>query len=310
MVNVHPMAAMTKGLLGEEMTEIGLLSEAGAIAFTNGKTSLANAKVMRNVLAYARDFGALIVHHAGGPLPRHGRRDERGRGRDQARPARHPRRRRDHHARARHPPRRADRRPLSRRPDLLPRLARHHPRRQGARAARHLRRVRSIISRSTRTTSAPTAPSSNCGRRSAPRTTAAPWSRAWRSGDIDVIVSAHDPQRCRRQAPALRRGRRRRHRPRDAARRAPCASITTATSISSPCCRALSTNPAKLLGLAAGRLRQGRARRPRADRPRYALDRRARRSSLALEEHALRRGPLARPGASDLRCRTARLQLR
>ncbi len=61
-VNVHPMAAMTKGLLGEEMAEIGLLHEAGAIAFTNGKTSLANAKVMRNVLAYARDFGALIVH--------------------------------------------------------------------------------------------------------------------------------------------------------------------------------------------------------------------------------------------------------
>jgi dihydroorotase len=63
LVNVHPMAAMTKGLRGEEMTEIGLLREAGAIAFTNGKTSLANAKVMRNVLAYAKDFDALIVHH-------------------------------------------------------------------------------------------------------------------------------------------------------------------------------------------------------------------------------------------------------
>jgi dihydroorotase len=61
-VNVHPMAAMTKGLLGEEMAEIGLLHEAGAIAFTNGKTSLPSARVMRNVLAYARDFGALIVH--------------------------------------------------------------------------------------------------------------------------------------------------------------------------------------------------------------------------------------------------------
>ena len=66
-VNVHPMAAMTKGLLGEEMTEIGLLREAGAIAFTNGKTSLANAKMMRNVLAYAKDFGALIVHHLEDP---------------------------------------------------------------------------------------------------------------------------------------------------------------------------------------------------------------------------------------------------
>ena len=62
-VNVHPMAAMTKDLLSEEMTEIGLLREAGALAFTNGKTSLANAKMMRNVLAYAKDFGALIIHH-------------------------------------------------------------------------------------------------------------------------------------------------------------------------------------------------------------------------------------------------------
>ena len=57
------MAAMTKGLKSEEMAEIGLLRDAGAIAFTNGKTSLADAKMMRNVLAYAKDFGALIIHH-------------------------------------------------------------------------------------------------------------------------------------------------------------------------------------------------------------------------------------------------------
>jgi dihydroorotase len=62
-INVHPMAAMTKGLLSEEMTEIGLLRDAGAVAFTNGKTSLADAKMMRNVLAYAKDFDALIIHH-------------------------------------------------------------------------------------------------------------------------------------------------------------------------------------------------------------------------------------------------------
>jgi len=62
-VNVHPMAAMTKELRSEEMTEFGLLREAGALAFTNGKTSLAKAKMMRNVLAYAKDFGALIIHH-------------------------------------------------------------------------------------------------------------------------------------------------------------------------------------------------------------------------------------------------------
>jgi dihydroorotase len=66
-VNVHTMAAMTKGLKGEEMTEIGLLKRAGAVAFSNGKTSVANTRVMRNVLLYGRDFGALIVHHTEDP---------------------------------------------------------------------------------------------------------------------------------------------------------------------------------------------------------------------------------------------------
>ena len=70
-VNVHTMAAMTKGLKGEEMTEIGLLKRAGAIAFTNGKSSIANTRVMRNVLLYGKDFGALICHHTEDPYLSH-----------------------------------------------------------------------------------------------------------------------------------------------------------------------------------------------------------------------------------------------
>ena len=66
-VNVHVMAAMTRGLKGLEMTEIGLLKRAGAIAFTNGKSSVANTRVMRNVLLYAKDHATLIVHHAEDP---------------------------------------------------------------------------------------------------------------------------------------------------------------------------------------------------------------------------------------------------
>jgi dihydroorotase len=66
-VNVHIMAAMTRGLKGEEMAEIGLLQRAGAIAFSNGKSTVANTRVMRNVLLYAKDFGALIVHHTEDP---------------------------------------------------------------------------------------------------------------------------------------------------------------------------------------------------------------------------------------------------
>jgi dihydroorotase len=66
-INVHVMAAMTRGLKGQDMTEIGLLKRAGAIAFTNGKTSVANTRVMHNVLLYAKDFGALIAHHTEDP---------------------------------------------------------------------------------------------------------------------------------------------------------------------------------------------------------------------------------------------------
>jgi dihydroorotase len=66
-VNVHAMAAMTRGLKGTEMTEIGLLKRAGAVAFSNGKSSVANTRVMRNVLLYAKDHGTLICHHTEDP---------------------------------------------------------------------------------------------------------------------------------------------------------------------------------------------------------------------------------------------------
>jgi dihydroorotase len=66
-VNIHPMAALTKGMRGEEMTEIGLLKAAGAVAFTDGDRSVTNAQVMRRALTYARDFDALIVHHTEDP---------------------------------------------------------------------------------------------------------------------------------------------------------------------------------------------------------------------------------------------------
>src|ERR1700694_1101801 len=66
-VHVHPMAALTKGLEGAEMTEIGLLKAAGAVAFTDGVKSVTNAQVMRRALTYAHDFDALIVHHTEEP---------------------------------------------------------------------------------------------------------------------------------------------------------------------------------------------------------------------------------------------------
>ncbi|NGO53237.1 dihydroorotase [Allomesorhizobium camelthorni] len=61
-VNVFPAAAITKGLEGREMTEFGLMREAGAVAFTDGRRTISNALTMRRALTYARDFGAVVAH--------------------------------------------------------------------------------------------------------------------------------------------------------------------------------------------------------------------------------------------------------
>ena len=66
-VHIHPMAALTKGLEGLEMAEIGLLKAAGAVAFTDGARSVTNAQVMRRALVYGGDFDVLIVHHTEDP---------------------------------------------------------------------------------------------------------------------------------------------------------------------------------------------------------------------------------------------------
>lgn len=61
-VNVYPAAAITKGLHGIEMTEMGLLRDAGAVAFTEGRKSLANTLLLQRALTYARDFDTVIAH--------------------------------------------------------------------------------------------------------------------------------------------------------------------------------------------------------------------------------------------------------
>ena len=63
-VRVLPSAAITKGLHGREIAEIGLLLESGAVAFTDGLHSIRNAQVMRRAMTYAYDFDALIMHFA------------------------------------------------------------------------------------------------------------------------------------------------------------------------------------------------------------------------------------------------------
>ncbi|MEP1231555.1 MAG: dihydroorotase, partial [Litorimonas sp.] len=63
-VNIHIGAALTKGLDGQSMTEIGLMHDAGAALFSNGPVPITDAQIMRRLLAYSASFGALIANRA------------------------------------------------------------------------------------------------------------------------------------------------------------------------------------------------------------------------------------------------------
>jgi dihydroorotase len=63
LVRVAPMAALTKGMLGEALSEIGLLKAAGAVAITDPNKSVASANLFRRALTYAKDFNMLVVAH-------------------------------------------------------------------------------------------------------------------------------------------------------------------------------------------------------------------------------------------------------
>ncbi len=63
-VNVRTYAAITKGQKGEEITEMGLLAEAGAVGFTDDGLPVMNAGVMRKALAYSKMFGLPVAQHA------------------------------------------------------------------------------------------------------------------------------------------------------------------------------------------------------------------------------------------------------
>ncbi|MEQ5869699.1 dihydroorotase [Sagittula sp. NFXS13] len=66
-VNVRPMAALTKGREGREMTEIGFLMDAGAVAFTDCDHVVTDNKVLSRAMTYARSLGALVIGHPQDP---------------------------------------------------------------------------------------------------------------------------------------------------------------------------------------------------------------------------------------------------
>jgi dihydroorotase len=67
LVRVAPMAALSKGLAGEALSEIGLLKAAGAVAVTDPRHAIGNAMLLRRALTYAKDFGMLVVAHVEEP---------------------------------------------------------------------------------------------------------------------------------------------------------------------------------------------------------------------------------------------------
>ena len=67
LAKVYPYGAVTKGLKGRQLAEMGLLAEAGAVAFTDGVAAVADAQVMRRALSYSATFGLMIAQHPEDP---------------------------------------------------------------------------------------------------------------------------------------------------------------------------------------------------------------------------------------------------
>ncbi|MSP23886.1 MAG: dihydroorotase [Myxococcales bacterium] len=60
---LHPIGAITRGLRGEELTEMADLREAGAVAVSDDGHCVTSSAVMRRALEYARTFGLPVIQH-------------------------------------------------------------------------------------------------------------------------------------------------------------------------------------------------------------------------------------------------------
>ncbi|MGB7404195.1 MAG: dihydroorotase [Pacificimonas sp.] len=61
---VHPLAAATQNLAGDELAEIGLMQEAGAAGVATGRAAISSSAVMHRLLSYASAFALPVVTHA------------------------------------------------------------------------------------------------------------------------------------------------------------------------------------------------------------------------------------------------------
>lgn len=67
LARIHVAGAATQRLEGERMAELGLMSEAGAVYFTDVDRSIVNSQVLRRVMSYAGAFNALVAHRPADP---------------------------------------------------------------------------------------------------------------------------------------------------------------------------------------------------------------------------------------------------
>jgi dihydroorotase len=66
-VRIHPFGALTKGLEGKELAELGRMQAGGAVAFSDDGRPVVSGLLMRNALQYAKGIDALIVVHEEDP---------------------------------------------------------------------------------------------------------------------------------------------------------------------------------------------------------------------------------------------------
>ncbi len=66
-IPIYPMATLTKQRLGEQMTEVSLLLDAGAVGFTDCDSFITSSRVMANCLEYCTQNTALVIGHPQDP---------------------------------------------------------------------------------------------------------------------------------------------------------------------------------------------------------------------------------------------------
>ena len=137
--HVYPVAAISKGLEGKELAEMGELAAAGAVGFSDDGRPVESPELMRRAFSYARHFDLPLIQHAQDLVLSGDAAMHEGEASARLGMAGHPRRRGGRHGGPRPRARRDDRRPLPPAAPVVGAQPRAGRRGAGARRRRHLR---------------------------------------------------------------------------------------------------------------------------------------------------------------------------